>query len=126
MELANFLESYCKAPNCKVVHDNKLSFFPAHVYNTSIPSTFIMDVPGSHNDSLALATQKSIGILAAVDAIHAANAAPEIWFVTQEKAIAEARSMGLENVPNLTVLEGDYDVINTYQLGDLVIFRMLR
>ncbi len=56
-ELAEFLKSNCYQPKCMTVHDNKLSYFPTYVYDLTIPATFIGDVEGSHNDSLALTTQ---------------------------------------------------------------------
>jgi 4-amino-4-deoxy-L-arabinose transferase-like glycosyltransferase len=42
-----------------VLHSNKLSYFPMVVYDSRLPQSFLADEPGSHNDTLAPATQAS-------------------------------------------------------------------
>lgn len=77
-----------------IVHDNKLSFFPSHFYARDLPQTFLADVPGSHNDTYAPATQAAIGLFPTPSIEAAVQGCDTVAFIVFEKAIQEYHEMG--------------------------------
>lgn len=84
-------------PGDLIVHDNKLSFFPATYYDATLPQVFLPDPPGP-TDTLALPTQEALGLFSTP--ITGTLSTTRLWFVTFDRAIQEAQGLGLENTPN--------------------------
>ena len=82
-----------------IVHDNKLSFFPAFYYDQDLPQVFLPDPPGP-NDTLALPTQDALGLHPTP--LEATLDSGRIWFVAFDRARKEARALGLPDLPNWT------------------------
>lgn len=61
-----FLEANLQ-PGDVVVHDNKLSYFPAHYYAPDLQQVFLPDEPGSFNDTLAPESEAAMGLYPAKD-----------------------------------------------------------
>ncbi len=64
-----------------IVHQNKLSALPTAYYARDLRQRFLRDVPGSSEDTLALPTQQSLGLLADVCIQSAGHNAQRIWWV---------------------------------------------
>jgi len=103
-EAAAYLRS-TRVPGDIVVHDNKLSFFPMHVYAPELPQVFLPDEPGSHNDTLAPATQWALGLTPAADVESAVGGADRVRYVVFQRALDEYVSTPAGQPPALTWLE---------------------
>jgi hypothetical protein len=64
-----------------IVHSNKLTFFPTHYYDRTLPQSFIADEPGSRSDTLAYPTQQALGLFATPDVETAVQGHERVWFV---------------------------------------------
>jgi len=76
-------------PGDVIIHSNKLTFFPAHVYDPNLPQVFLGDPPGSGADTLALPTQEALGLFP-TDLESATKGASRVWLVIFRQAITEA------------------------------------
>jgi uncharacterized membrane protein len=76
-------------PGDVVVHDNKLSFFPMHLYAPGLHQVFLPDEPGSHNDTLAAPTQRALGLLPVDGVEEAAGGARRVRYVVFARALDE-------------------------------------
>lgn len=77
-----------------ILHDNKLAFFPMHLYDRTLPSSFLADPPQSDNDTFARASQDAMG-LHPTDFDKAVKGHQRVWFVIFQTAIEEARAAGV-------------------------------
>jgi len=110
----------------RVVHENKLSYFPSAYYAPGIAQTFLPDPPGSHNDTLAPATQAAVGIFPAVDLPSVVGDAKRVFFVVFREAIEEYKSTGQANDPALTWLEERFTLADRQVFNDLEIYTFVR
>jgi mannosyltransferase len=101
-----------------IVHDSKLSFFPSHYYDRGLAQEYVGDVPGSPTDTLALPTQEALGLLAKPDMSQAVGSAERVWFVIFQRALDEARELGVNN-PNREWLDTHYRLTDTVRYRDL-------
>jgi mannosyltransferase len=108
--------------NCVIVHDNKLSYFPAYVYDRQATQVFIADEVGTHNDTLALISQQAMNIYAQPDINTAVGNNQEVRFVVFSKAIAEYKEIGVSVHPKIRWLNNQYTQDNHINIGDLEIF----
>lgn len=106
-------------PGDAVLHDNKLSYFPMHYYGSDLPQVFLPDEPGSHNDTLAPATQDAMGIWPVEDLQTATDGASRLWFVFFTRAMDECAAMGLPNHPVLAALEQEWQQVEHVVFEDL-------
>lgn len=107
----------------KIIHDNKLSFFPAHYFSPGLNQSFIADEAGSPNDTYALASQTAIGLIPEKDLQTAVGNAETITFVVFQTTIDEYRALGLADHPSLIILQNRYQNIQLERVGDLNIYR---
>jgi mannosyltransferase len=121
-QAATWLESQVQSGD-RVVHDNKLSYFPMEVYAPGLPMTFLPDPPGSHNDTLAPATEDALDLHPARDIETAAQGSTRIWFVTFQRALDEYAAMGLPEHPTLAWLDDHYQRQNQVSFNDLLVFQ---
>lgn len=112
--------------DCVIVHDNKLSYFPSIIYEDQPNQVFIADEAGSHNDTLALATQKAMEIFAKKDIQEAVDAAREIRFVVYSKGILEYKQAGINIHPKINWLNDHYEFVDHVVIGDLEIFDYIK
>ena len=108
--------------NCVIVHDNKLSYFPAYVYDHQDNQVFIADEAGTHNDTLALISQQAMNIYAQQDIDTAVGNNQEVRFVVFSKAISEYKEIGVSVHPKIQWLNSQYIQDNHIRIGDLEIF----
>ncbi|HMK07821.1 MAG TPA: hypothetical protein VK449_02200, partial [Anaerolineales bacterium] len=72
-----------------VLHSNKLSYFPMDVYAPDLRQVFLTDIPGSHNDTLAPATQQALELTAQDDVQRAVDGARRVRFVIFQRELDE-------------------------------------
>ena len=87
-------------PGEVVVHDNKLTFFPAHYYDPLLPQTFCPDLPGLGSDTLALPTQEALGLFATPISQTVASGVEGVWYVGFDRTWEEYRALGYADAPN--------------------------
>lgn len=102
-----------------IVHDNKLSFFPSHIYDRGLPQTFLDDVPGSHNDTYAPATRAAIGLFPQPSIAAATQGCDRVAFVVFDKAIQEYREIGYAEHAVIAWLEDRFVPTSRERYGDL-------
>lgn len=107
------------APGDVILHSNKLTYFPMHYYDRVLPQAFLADPPGSGSDTLALPTQKVLGLYALAEVDTAAAGADRVWFVIFKKAIEEYAP---DPHPHLAWLHNNFLLIGTKQIDDLAIY----
>jgi len=105
-----------------IVHDNKLTFFPCHYYDRELPQAFMADPPGSGSDTLALATQEALGLLASQNMEEATAGSQRVWFVIFQRAFGEYEGLGYPQPPHKTWLEERYRLVETVTFNDLNIY----
>jgi len=113
-ELANHVR-----PTDRVVHTNKLTYFPMHYYEPNLPAAFLADPPGSPQDTLAGPTQEALGIFASPTITVAVGSAERVWLVYFPREMTETRAMG-ENHPALAWLEDRFVPVEQTYFNDLV------
>lgn len=109
-------------PGEVVVHDNKLSYFPAAYYGPDLSQVFVADEPGSGNDTFAPASQEAMGIFPQPDLQTAVGNYSGVYFVVFSRTIAEYKDMGLENHPSLDWLEQRYTLARQENFRDLEVY----
>lgn len=109
-----------------ILHDNKLSYFPAHYYDPDLEQVFLPDEPGSHNDTYAPASQRAIGLYPAESLESAVSEEDTVWFVVFSRAIAEYKEAGELTHPVLADLSQRYRLDQHKNFGDLEIYTYRR
>jgi uncharacterized membrane protein len=102
-----------------IVHSNKLSFFPTHYYDRTLPQSFVADPPGSPSDTLAYPTQEALGLFAIPDLATAVRGHERVWFVIFRRAVEEYRAAGHFDHPHRVWLEQRYTLVSLRTFGDL-------
>jgi mannosyltransferase len=113
-------------PGDKIIHDNKLSYFPSRYYGGDLPQSFIADQPGSHNDTLAPASQKAMGVYPEPDIASAAGNADSIYFIVFTRTIEEYGSMNQPDHPVLSWLKNHYRYKDKTTYGDLEVYSFVK
>lgn len=110
----------------RVVHSNKLSALPVAYYDRGRAPTYLADPPGSGSDTLALATQQVLGLLAEPDIETAAAGADRIALVVFDRELQDYRSLGFAEHPALKWLGDNYDRAGTEAFGELRVYHFER
>ena len=118
-QAAAFLRAHIRSGDV-VLHDNKLSYFPMYCYAPELPQVFLPDEPGSHNDTLARASQDAMEIWPVKDLQTGAEGATRLWFVFFTRAVEEYAAMGLPH-PVLVELKQEWRQVDQVAFGDLEI-----
>ncbi len=105
-------------PADAIVHSNKLTFFPAHVYDRDLPQVFLGDPAGSGSDTLALPTQQALGLFA-TELEPATAGRSRVWLVIFQQAVDE---MGGAH-PHVAWLSARYRLTQTQSFGDMRLLR---
>lgn len=109
-----------------ILHDNKLSYFPSHYYDPKLPQEFLVDEPGSHNDTYALASQIAMQLFPAESLAQAISGKTTVRFVVFSRAIEEYRNMGTGEHPVMAQLEGVFTLSGHESFGDLEVYTYQR
>jgi 4-amino-4-deoxy-L-arabinose transferase-like glycosyltransferase len=104
-------------PADAIVHTNKLTFFPMHIYAPDLVGAFLADRPGSPEDTLALPTQEALGIFATPTMAEAVGSAERAWLVYFTEEIEQIEG----EHPALAWLEGRFTEVERERFNDLVV-----
>jgi hypothetical protein len=110
-------------PGDLILHSNKLTFFPMHYYDRTLPQSFLADPPGSGSDTLALPTQEVLGLYAATDVATAVSGTDRVWLVIFQKALEEYEPA---SHPHLSWFNRNYRELHVQQIDDLNIYEFER
>ncbi len=110
-------------PGDRLIHDNKLSSFPFLVYAPEIEQEFIGDDAGSHNDTLAYASQEAMQLFPVSNIAQAADGAERVYFVVFTQAIAEYEALQGMPHPRLAWLTEHYRQVDVSVFNDLEVYR---
>jgi 4-amino-4-deoxy-L-arabinose transferase-like glycosyltransferase len=105
-----------------ILHSNKLTMLPAYYYDRNLPQEYIQDIPGSGADTLALATQETLGLIAEPGVEEGVNNAKKVWFVIFKKAIDEYKALGYSTHPHLEWLQKNFHLDRQVDWGDISIY----
>jgi uncharacterized membrane protein len=119
-ELDAFLRAQSQ-PGDVIVHSNKLTFFPAHVYDRTLPQVFLADPPGSGSDTLARPTQKALGLFP-TDLESTTEGKSRVWLVIFQQAVVEVKG----NHPHIAWLDEHMTHAQTFSFGDVRVMLFVR
>jgi len=119
-EANQFLRAHAQADDV-ILHDNKLSFFPMHFYDRTLPQQFLADPPGSSNDTLARGSQEAMQLFP-IEFDVAVRGRTRVWFVIFQTAIDEAAEEGRAH-GNLSRLDAWMQRGDMVAFGDVRIYR---
>jgi hypothetical protein len=103
-----------------VVHQNKLSALPTIYYGRELVQRHLGDAPGSSEDTLALPTQQTLGLLADTCIQSASHDAQRIWFVVFAAAERQYEAASRpEYRETVNWLDAHYTLIDQEQFNDL-------
>jgi len=105
-----------------ILHSNKLSMLPAYYYDRGLAQQYLDDPPGSGSDTLSLATQQVLGLLASPSIDMAVKNADRIWFIIYKRAIDEYKQTWGLNHPHLEWLNTHYRLDHVESWDDLLIY----
>lgn len=108
--------------NLRIIHDNKLSFFPMFYYLPDADQDFLPDDPGSTNDTFAIASQEAMDIFPKNNIEDAVDGKNRIAFVVFTKAIEEYNKKGVGQHPTLVWLYEHFRFQNWVTFKDLEIY----
>jgi hypothetical protein len=108
------------APGDAVVHTNKMTFFPMHVYDPDLPGVFLADAPGSSQDTLSYPTQKMLGIYAIPTMAQAVGDARRVWLIYFPREMGEVRAP-CGGYPDLPGLSSRFVRVDERGFGDLMV-----
>lgn len=108
-----------------VLHSNKITMLPAYYYDESLPHTYIADPPGAGSATLAIPTQKALGLFAQPDAISAVGDAQQVFFVMFAREIGDYETLGVKNHPHLSWLMENYSLDEQTTWDDLSLYKFV-
>ncbi len=91
-----------------IVHSNKITALPSAYYAPGLDHNYVADIPGSGSDTLAPATQRTLGLIADEDVASAVSGAVGVWFVVFGREIDEYAMLGEPEHPSLRWLRANY------------------
>lgn len=104
----------------RIIHDNKLSFFPCKYYAPNLAQVFLPDEPGSPNDTFAAASQSAMDIFPETSLESAMGNSKTIYFVYFSKVVEEYKASGIKH-PVLENLEEVVNLEGQIRFGDLFV-----
>jgi uncharacterized membrane protein len=120
-QIGDFLEQVYK-PGTVILHSNKLTMLPQVYYSPQLPQTYLADPPGTGSDTLALPTQRVLGLIAATDPELAVGDAEVVYFVIFKQEIQDYLDLGLQAQPALVWLQDNFSTVELREWGDLELF----
>lgn len=114
------------APGDRIVHDNKLSFFPSLYYASDLPQSFLMDEPGSGNDTLAFASQRVMGLFPQNNLEQAVEGTDHLFFILFDVTLQEYLQSGNSDHPRLAWLKEHFRLVGNTHYNDLLVYEFIR
>jgi mannosyltransferase len=109
-----------------IIHENKLSYFPAHFYAPELNQVFVADAPDSPNNTFELASQQAMQIFPQPDLVAAVGAYQEVYFVFFSQTVEEYRAVGYSEHPDLAWLGQHFQLVEQLAFNDLEIYHFRR
>jgi mannosyltransferase len=113
-------------PGDIIIHSSKATRLPMAYYDPSLPQEYIADPPGSNIDTLGVATQQVLGLVAQPDIASATRNVERVWFIVFQRHIDAYIQLGYKDHPNLSQLEDTFDLQTTETWGDLRVYTFAR
>ena len=113
-------------PGDRIIHDNKLSFFPSHYYAPDLPQSFLMDEPESPNDTFALASQNAMGLFPIKNLEQATGGSNHIFFIVFDITLQEYMQSGSPDHPQLAWLKAHFRLTGDTHYNDLLVYKFSR
>lgn len=112
-----------------IIHGNKITMLPMVYYDhdRQIAQYYVRDIPGSGSDTLAVPTQKVLGLLAHECVAEASEGALRVWYVTFEQLEEEMRVLVGDDPVNeqydsLSWLRTHYSERDVMRFSDLNVY----
>jgi len=118
------LDAFLRAqlqPGDVIIHSNKLTFFPAYVYDRTLPQVFLGDPPGSGSDTLARPTQEALGLFP-TDLEVVTEGKSRVWLVIFRQAVEQAQGKH----PHLAWLDAHFKREQTFEFRDAEVMLFAR
>jgi uncharacterized membrane protein len=107
-------------PDEIVIHDNKLSHFPMHVFEPDLPQVFLKNDTGPFIDTLALPSQQAMHLFPVEGIEQAVNGHDRFYFVVFQQAIDEYEALDPQTGhPVLAWLDSRYTLVRKVSFSDL-------
>ena len=113
-------------PGAVIVHENKLSYFPAHFYAPQMNQVFVADAPDSPNNTFELASQQAMQLFPQASLAAATQAYNDVYFVFFQLTVEEYAAAGLSQHPDLAWLDQHFQLADSRAVGDLNIYHYHR
>lgn len=113
-------------PEETIIHETKLSYFPAHFYAPDAAQVFLADLPGSPNDTFEPGSQKAMQIFPEADLPSAVAESRSIYFVTFSQTFREYEQMGYDEHPGIGWLDAHFQKVERKVFRDLEIYHYER
>lgn len=113
-------------PGALLVHENKLSYFPARFYAPDLRQVFLADPPGSPNDTFEPASQAAMQIFPEPDLETAVAGHDVVYFIFFRQTQEEYRSAGYSEHPDLAWLSGSFTLVEQRAFNDLEVYQYRR
>ena len=110
----------------RIIHETKLSYFPAHFYNPDLPQVFLADEKGSPNDTFEPGSQQAMQIFPEPDLEAAVEGSQSVYFITFSQTFEEYEDMGLAEHPKIRWLEEHFRRADRQVFSDLEIYHYVR
>lgn len=120
-EAVQYLEQVVR-PGETIIHETKLSYFPAHFYAPNAPQVFLADPPGSPNDTFEVGSQMAMQIFPEPDLPAAVGDRSSIYFVTFSQTFREYEQMGFAEHPNIGWLDAHFQKVERKVFSDLEVY----
>jgi len=109
-------------PGDRVIHETKLSYFPAHFYAPQLNQVFLADPEGLPNDTFEVGTQRAMQIYPQPDLKSAVGDSETVYFITFSQTFNEYQQAGFDEHPNLAWLDAHLHRRDRQVFNDLEIF----
>jgi hypothetical protein len=113
-------------PGGLIIHENKLSYFPARFYAPDLHQVFVADAPASPNDTFEPASQRAMQIFPQSDLPAAVGTYTDIYFVLFHQTKQEYQAAGYAGHPDLIWLEERFTLLDQQAFRDLEIYHYRR
>jgi hypothetical protein len=125
-QAVTYLGTASDPASSRIIHETKLSFFPAAFYAPGLPQVFLADEPGSPNDTFALPSQQAMQLFPQPDLSAAAGESRDIYFITYEQVFDEYAALGENTPPNIRWLEERFTLAGRESFNDLLVYHYVR
>ncbi|HKZ86016.1 MAG TPA: glycosyltransferase family 39 protein [Anaerolineae bacterium] len=119
-DVATYLRANTMAGDA-IVHDNKLTFFPMRIADATLDQVYLPDVAGIGSDTLALATQRALG-LPATSVENAIADRDRVWLILFARTRDDYRAAGFEDDPNWTAIDAQFDAVAKQSFADVDVY----